>query len=107
MPDQDDSIERHAGTDLALALLTMDVGVDDALERSESESVDALLDQDDAILGELIEASDEAKLSAVMTLQLVARSLIGSLASATSRSEEEIVQRTVEEFRRLLIDPPS
>ena len=107
MPDQDDSIERHAGTDLALALLTMDVGLNDALERSESESVDALLDQDDAILGELIEASDEAKLSAVMTLQLVARSLIGSLASATSRSEEEIVQRTVEEFRRLLIDPPS
>ena len=72
MPDQDDSIERHAGTDLALALLTMDVGLNDALERSESESVDALLDQDDAILGELIEASDEAKLSAVMTLQLVA-----------------------------------
>jgi hypothetical protein len=107
MPDQDDSVERHAGTDLALALLTMDVGLNDALERSESESVDALLDQDDAILAELIEASDEAKLSAVMTLQLVARSLIGSLASATSRSEEEIVQRTVEEFRRLLSDPPS
>jgi len=42
-----------------------------------------------------------------MTLQLVARSLIGSLASATSRSEEEIVQRAVEQFRRLLIDPPS
>ena len=106
MPDQDDSVGRHAGTDLALALLTMDVGLNDALERSESDSVDALLDQDDAILAELIEASDEAKLSAVMTLQLVARSLIGSLASATSRSEEEIVQRTVEEFRRLLSDPP-
>jgi len=50
MPDQDDSVERHAGTDLALALLTMDVSLNDALERSESESVDALLDQDDAIL---------------------------------------------------------
>jgi hypothetical protein len=107
MPGQDDSVERHAGTDLALALLTMDVGLNDALERSESESVDALLDQDDAILAELIDASDEAKLSAVMTLQLVARSLIGSLAGATSRSEAEIVQRTVEQFRRLLDDPPS
>jgi len=107
MPDQDDSVERHAGTDLALALLTMDVSLNDALERSESESVDALLDQDDAILAELINASDEDKLSAVMTLQLVARSLTGSLASATSRSEEEIVQRAVEQFRRLLIDPPS
>ena len=63
--------------------------------------------QDDAILAELIDASQQAKLSAVMTLQLVARSLIGSLASATSRSEAEIVQRAVEECRRLLNEPPS
>lgn len=107
MPDRDDSVERHAGTDLALALLTMDVGLNDALATSESESVDALLEQDDAILAELIDASQQAKLSAVMTLQLVARSLIGSLASATSRSEAEIVQRAVEECRRLLNEPPS
>ena len=107
MPDRDDSVERHAGTDLALALLTMDVGLNDALATSESESVDALLSQDDAILAELIDASQQAKLSAVMTLQLVARSLIGSLASATSRSEAEIVQRAVEECRRLLNEPPS
>jgi hypothetical protein len=107
MPDQDDSVERHVGADLALALLTMNVGLNDALEKSESESVDSLLDQDDAILAELMDASDQAKLSAVMTLQLIARSLIGSLASATSRSEAEIVQRTVEQSRRLLSDPPS
>ena len=44
MPDRDDSVERHAGTDLALALLTMDVGLNDALATSESESVDALLE---------------------------------------------------------------
>jgi hypothetical protein len=107
MTDQDDNVERRAGMDLALALLTMDVGLNDALDRSESESVDALLEQDDAILAELIDASDKAKLGAVMTLQLIARSLIGSLASASSRSEAEIVQRVVEQFRRLLSDPPS
>ncbi len=107
MTDQDHGVQRNVGTDLALALLTMDVGLNDALERSESESVDALLSQDDAILAELIGASDEAKLSAVMTLQLIARSLIGSLAGATGRSEAEIVQRSVEQIRRLLSDPPS
>jgi len=83
--------ELVVGQDLAIALLTHEVAISNAMANSDSGSEEALFSQDKDILEDLRTASDQAKVTAVMTLEMIAWSLVMQLSASTGRPETEIV----------------